>query len=250
MFLLPVQTVSLRYLPPLGKAMRSTIVNRMSRTMPGQPGAVMVQTLPLTTTAISRRGDVTTVQTKAGTVRVDVPAGRGMEKAREAIVKATSGKVSTIVVDVHSVPRGAFTPGVPNVPSLGGFQGVVYPDGPVRVGGSWTYTLDASRLGAGVGGAAVTGRVPMRYRLDAVTTKAGRRVALISLKFDGSLKLNAQGMATPLKIKGGGRIESDVATGVVVATRVTMDTVVPMGKLGSMTQRLDITMTTLTTAAP
>ncbi|RYG19079.1 hypothetical protein EON82_21875, partial [bacterium] len=169
--LLPAQTVTLRYLPPIGQSVRSTIVNRMSREFPGQPNATMVQTIPMTTKAISRSKNVTTVQTKTGNVKVDMPAGAGMDKAKQEIEKSTSGKVSTIVVDARSVPKSAVTPGVASVSSVGGFQGVVYPEGPVRVGQSWTYSLDASRLGTGTSGNSVNGRIPVRYTLTSLTTK-------------------------------------------------------------------------------
>jgi hypothetical protein len=235
--------VTLRYAPPLNRPSAARIVNRMSRTFPGQPDVTMVQSFTMITTALSRRGGVTTVQTKAEAVKVDVPPGKGMEKARDEVIKATNGKVSTIVVDAYSVLKSAITPGVASTSSFGGFQGVTYPKQAVRIGETWSYELDAARLAPGANGAAIAGRLPMRYTLKGLTGRGADQIASISAAVDGSLRLNAQGTTTPVNIKGAGQMKVQVATGVVLSSRMTMTTTVSMGTLGTMRQRIEITMT-------
>lgn len=237
------QTVTLRYLPPIGKPMRFTVVNNLTQSMAGMPASKMTQTIPMTMKALSRKGGDTTVEVKTGTMKIDMPASSPMARAKDAMVRAGSGKTSTVVVDQYGKPKSVATVGSAGMAQMGGIQGVAFPVKPVKVGDTWTVDLDMAKMAPGGGaGMKIKGRIPMRYTLKSVNTVGGRKIATIGVVINGSAQIDAMGQPVTMRMTGTGTVRLDPATGTLVDSRVVMDNATSFGKGQAMKQRIDIAM--------
>ena len=133
-----------------------------------------------------------------------------------------------------------------------GAQGVIFPKGAVKVGSTWTATIDIGKLmgqAAGANGPKVVsgGKIPVKYKLVGFKTIAGKQVAGITATMNGTvvMSMGAQAgaagqMKMGLKSTSSGQI--DVGTGMVRTMTTDANVNMNFGQM-VMNQKLKMTMT-------
>ena len=228
------QSVLLRYKPPVGKTMSYVYSMNMTQTVPGMASAMgFSQTLPMTLRVLSRNGMLTTTQTKTGQAKVTIPAGSPMAAGKAQMEAASSNKTSTTTVDELGNVKSASGLGA-NMAS--GSQGVAFPKNPVKVGQSWTSTVDMSKTMGPAGGA---GKIPVVYKL--VSLSGGTATLAVTMNGTTTMKMGAQPMAMRMMSKG--TMAIDTATGMMKSMSMNVNTNVKLGATGqTMTMKMVMSM--------
>lgn len=235
------QSVLLRYRPPVGKTVAYTV--SMSMTMstpqktPGTKGPMSIkQTMPMTIRVVSRTADLTTVETKTGSARFGVGSPMaGAPQAKPVVMRMT--------IDQFGTPKGgaAAGPAAAMMNSMGGStQGVLFPRGPVKVGDTWTQSIDMGKVmsGAKMTGMKMQGKFPLVYRLTAY--KGGIVTIVMTSKGKMTMAMGTQPINANLNMRS--TVLIDAATGLMksMATVNDSDTMIP--GMGAMRQHMTISI--------
>lgn len=221
------QTVLLRYHPPVGKTVSYTMKMSMTMATPQAPGGKPMhfdQNVPMTLKVVSHTADTTTVEMTTG--------ASGMMKAN----------TTRLTLDQYGTPKGAggSGPGAAMMSSMGqGSQGISFPKGPVKVGATWTSSIDLGKMGGGMpGGMKMNGKVPIVYRLTGL--RGG--VATILMTAKGTMSMNMSGKAMNISMDIRSTSDIDSATGLAKSSVTTTDTTTAIPGAGTMRQHMTMTM--------
>lgn len=232
------QTVLLRFKPPVGATSHFVMSTSMTQTVPGMPAPMSTSTsVPMTMRVVSRSGDVTTMESKMGQAKVTIPAGSPMASMKPMLEKTMSGVATTTTIDQFGSMKG-------NSAAAGGASGMMgggmngqtisFPKKAVKVGESWSETLDMGKamLGAAAqSGMTATGKIPIVYRLVSLKKVGGKSLATISVSMKGKSTMNMPQGKMDMNLTATGVMVVDAATGMFVSTSMTSDTAMQiMGK--------------------
>ena len=229
------QSVLLRYKPPVGKTMSYVYAMKMTQNVPGMAsGMGFSQTVPMTMRVLSRKGNLTTTQTKLGKAKVTVPAGSPMASAKPQMEAASSNKTSTTVIDdLGNLKR---VEGMGSGMGLGS-QNVSFPKKAVKVGDTWTSTVDMGKM-MPAGGSA-SGKIPVVYKL--VSLKGG--VATLAMTMNGTTNVKAGAQAMTMRMMSKGTLAIDAATGMMRSMNMNVNTNMKLGATGqAMTMSMVMSM--------
>jgi hypothetical protein len=239
------QTVLLRFKPRVGTKQSYTLSTDMTQTVPGMPAPMRTSVLvPMTLRVVSRAVNSTSVETKLGQAKVTVPAGSPVAGMKAALERTMSGMTSTTVYgelgNVQSVSGAAASAmgGVNNQMSL-------LPKKAVKVGDTWSETLDISKMlsnsAATAPGISSTGTIPIVFRLTGLKRAGRTTIAMISVSMKGKSMVTMPQGKMDLDIVSTGFRAIDVATGMFISTSMTSDiAMVVMGK--DMHQHIVVSM--------
>jgi hypothetical protein len=224
--------VKLEFMPPVGKSYHYLMSMSMKMDMPasmkGASGAGspfnMSMTMSIDMKAISRNGDLTTIETHAGAPKIDAPAGSPFAGAMKSqMAKGEKGESATIQIDRHF--------GMHNVTGKASsmsnaFGGMSFPTHALRIGDSWVTSVDLSKvmgaMGGGVG-APAGGKLNIKNRLTAIRQINGATIAMIATSTDTSMPIGAGGQSMTMHLTGQGSCSIDVATGMFQSMTMPMD---------------------------
>jgi hypothetical protein len=157
-----------------------------------------------------------------------------------------------IVTATYS-PLGAWVSGDVNAGSMGamsaqaGLQGVVFPQGAVKVGSKWTATVDMGKLMAAAGGGNAMkvesgGKIPVSYKVTGFKKIAGKSVVGISATMNGNvvMAMGQNKMNIGMKSTSSGQI--DIGTGMVRTMTTNADVNTKFGQM-VINQKVKMTMT-------
>lgn len=239
----PAQSVLLRYRPPVGKTAAYTM--KMSMTMtsaqksPGTRAPMSInQTMPMTIRVVSRTADTTTIETKTGPAKPDPgsPMGRMPQAGKATVARMT--------LDQYGTPKGGTTgagPAAAMMNSMGGnTQGVLFPKGPVKVGDTWTQSIDMGKImsSAKMGGMKMQGKFPLAYRLASL--KGGVATITMTSKGNLTMAMGAQPINATLNMRS--TIQIDAATGLMKSMTTVNDTDTKIPGMGAMRQHMTVSI--------
>ena len=185
------------------------------------------------------RTDVTNVQVQGDRSQPGMSQlAQGIQATKGTTYNATFSKVGKVTSgggkdkfsgrDIASMAYGFGT----------GFQGLTFPEKPVKLGDTWTSELDFNEvvgsLGQGMGGVASMDKLPVTTKLLAVTTQGGRKFADLEIVMSGKPKLNAKGgqsgggFKMDMSIQGRHLVRIDLATGLAESIEGTTESSVSM----------------------
>ncbi len=110
--------------------------------------------------------------------------------------------------------------------SLSGFLGVEYPEGPVKVGSTWTTAIDlAKMMGAMASQMKVTGKpILVTYTVKSMGSQGGKQTVTLGIVLKGtanmSMNMGKEGgqMNSTMTMNGKGNAICDIATGLPIST--------------------------------
>jgi hypothetical protein len=252
-------SVTIRFVPPVGQTIPYRMTMDMSQRAPHGPATAFRQETTNTLRIVSRKGGLTTLESRSSKPKVTFPPGSPMASLKAEMERGADGiqtratiRSDGTVVSARVVDAGRGTPMQQQVArgltqSLpGGIQGVVLPRTPVRIGQTWTVDFDMGRLvtagfGGMAGGIVAKGRTPIQTRLVAVHRVGRASVAQLAYTMKGTVGITATGLAFDMRIVGSGTASVDLATGLVRDLKFVNDSTMTSAK-GSMTQKSTITM--------
>lgn len=259
------QTVTLRFKPPVGTTRSYVTTTSMVQNVPGMPAPMtMSQTMPMTYRVVSRSGGLTTIQTKTGQVKVTVPAGSPMAAQKAQIERMASGMTSTMTVDEFGTLKSMGATGAPGASLANGIgagmasgaQGISYPNKPLKVGDTWTGSLDMGKSMSKTVpmGMTAKGKIPIVYRLLGIEKQGGKTLARISMTMNGSTSMamgaagagagGGKSMSMTMRMASQGTMVVDAATGLLqsMSTKMSNDMAI-MGQ--NMRQNISVSMKAL-----
>jgi len=156
------------------------------------------------------------------------------------------------VVTATYSPLGAWVSGDVTAGSMGamsaqaGLQGVIFPQGAVKVGTKWTATVDIGKMIAAAGGQNGMkiergGKIPVSYKVTGFKTIAGKPIVGITASMNGTIVMAMGQNKVNMTLKSNSTGQIDVGTGMVR----TMTTNADVGsKFGQMiiNQKIKMTM--------
>lgn len=229
------QTVTLRYQPPVGKSFSYAMSMDMRQSVPGMPTPIsMHEEVPMTMRIVSRSGPSTVVDVRLGQAHVTLPKGSPMAASKAQIEQSTSNVSSRSTVDVYG-KFSSVKSSNPMAAQMGGgmssgLQGVAFPSRPVRVGESWTQSMDMGKIpGVASSGARTSGTIPIRYTLVNLRRVGGTTLATIRTEMNGHTKISGQGQTMNMTMRSGGNAVIDVATGLARTTSMSTDVTMLIG---------------------
>jgi len=234
------QTVLLRFKPPVGTKVTYAMTMNMTQAVPGMPAPMSFSTVvPMTMRAVSRAGISTTVEIKMGQAKVTMPAGSQMASMKPMLEKTMSGIVTTTTIDELGNMKGA--------PGAGGginqnSQTITFPKKAIKVGDSWSATLDMGKMMPGAqAGMTATGVIPITYRLQSLKKVGDKTLAVISMAMKGKSTMTMPQGKMDINMNSTGQSVVNVATGMFISTSMTSDiAMVVMGK--DMHQHIVVSM--------
>jgi len=244
-------SVNLKYVPPIGKPLRYRMVMDVKQGMGPAGENSMRTTMLLSIKALSRAGDVTTIETKTENGKITVPAGSPMAGMKDAMERQMSGKTATSKVDSHYRVVGSTSDMMASMSSGpgGAMSGMSFPNHAVKVGDAWTASLDLGKLGkAAMPGMTMGGSIPIKMKLLAI----GGGKATISIGLNGTMTMSMRsgGAGAPggqkilTKMNGAGVYVVNTADGTLVSSSMTTDSTTAFGKM-AMKQHMVQNMTRL-----
>ena len=236
------QTVLLRYRPPVGKTFAYTMTTSMTmaspQKTPGMKGPMSFrQSAPMTIRVVSQTPDATTIEMKTGPTKTAAGSalGNAPQTSAPQIVRMTLDRFGTLKAGSGAGPATAI------MSSMGGnMQGVVFPAKPVRVGDTWTQTIDLGKImsGAKAGSMRVQGKLPMVYRLTAL--KGGIATIEMASKGAMTMAMGAQAIKTSMNMRATSSIDS--STGLTKSTALVSDSATQLPGMGAMRQHMTMSM--------
>lgn len=206
--LLAPSSVTLRFQPPVGKTYTYSMHGVMNQSAMGR--AMNATTDAKTAIKIlSRKGDVTTLETAVSGAKITVPQGSPMAGQTARMAQAMNGRKSQLQIDSHYKPIG--TMGGQTGQMFGSFQ---FPSKPVRVGESWNFNMT---LPTGIPSA--SGTIPVKITLQSVSGN----VATLKISMNGTVTVGGgpQGQSIKLAVSGNGSSSFEVSSGMFLAMDVT-----------------------------
>ncbi len=227
-------TISLKFQPKAGSTYKYSLVNESAAQGTTQK---MKMTMSQTLKVTSVSGGRITMETSTSDVKGEgMPASTSQElsKIKVTNVMDAYGKVISSKATGHPMAEAMAS-------SMGGsgFSGVEYPKNPVRVGATWTGTIDLAKLLQASGLQTKGDKMTVNYKLTKIEKKGGTTVATIEQTFAGSATAQppagAQGGPMNLSMRGKSTITVDVADGMMLSTRGEVTTSIKSGTQFNMT---------------
>lgn len=233
-------SATLRVKPAAGSKFQYKVTMDMSG---GQAGQSMKGTYNQWYIAKSKNTKGTVFEIKATNVKMS--GGGGMDMS--AIATAMEKQVITATYS----PLGEWVSGDMNAGSMGamsaqaGLQGVIFPQGAVKVGTKWTATVDIGKMIASAGGGTAMkvesgGKIPVSYKVTGFKKIAGKSIVGIAATMNGNVVMAMGQNKMTISMKSTSEGQIDVGTGMVR----TMTTNADVGtNLGQMVIKQKIKMT-------
>jgi len=244
--------VTLKYMPPVGKAIRYRMVMNMKQEMGPMGASSFTTSVEMSIKALSRSGDVTTVETTGKNAKVTMPPGSPAAGMKDAMEKQMSSMKTTSKMNSHYGVVGSDTAIMASLSGGPGSAttGLTFPDHPVKVGDTWKASLDFGKIGKaiggkmGVSGMSMSGVIPIKMKLLSIS--GGK--ASIAMDMTGTLVMGMPAGAGPksisTKMSSKGTFVCNLSDGTVVSSSMTSDSTTPMGN-SSMKQHMTNSMTRL-----
>jgi len=241
--------VTLKYLPTVGETYKyrmttSTAIETL--TSPGAPmpkvGSQTVADMDMK--IVSRNGTVTTIKSRMSNVKSTVKGGSPMAAMTSQMGKFMEGKAVQSKID--SSYRLKSAKGTPLGSILGNTVGIFFPDHPVAAGETWRSSVDLGAImGMGVSytapEATTKGSIPMMFKLVKISSQGGKHIAAIHLSIKGDVTIDMKGASMEVHMSGLGDIQIDLATGVTVSSKTSLDIKTEAGVM-KMTMHIKQTM--------
>jgi hypothetical protein len=236
-------SATLRVKPAAGSKFQYKVV--MDTTSSGGPaGTAMKGTYNQWFIAKSKNSKGTVFEIKATNVKMT--GGMGDMSAMENAME------KQVITATYS-PRGEWISGDVNAGSMGamsaqaGLQGVIFPQGVVKVGTKWTATVDIGKMIASAGGGngmkiESGGRVPVSYKVTGFKTIAGKPIVGIAATMNGNIVMAMGQNKVNLSLKSTSSGQIDVGTGMVRTMTTNADVGTKFGQM-VMNQKIKMTMT-------
>lgn len=154
--------------------------------------------------------------------------GEGGNMIKQMMADGNPKKGEKFTVDYDSLGKAKSDADKPNTSNLVdalGFNGVTFPQRPVRVGESWTNTLDLTAMGRGGPGMGMgLEPIPVTIRLQAIEGSGADRVGVFKITSSASPSTKGApgNMKMSVSIDGTARI--NLASGLLVNSSATADT--------------------------
>jgi hypothetical protein len=135
-------------------------------------------------------GGVASVEFKTANVKVNGPSNEPGAQMLQNMAKASEGRTVTLKYR----PNGRLADEKPSVNMMQmadsmanffGFMGLTFPDGPTKVGDTWSSEVDMAKLTAGSGSSGMTwsnAKLPASYTLRSIDRAAGTAVIEFTIK--------------------------------------------------------------------
>lgn len=219
-------------------------------------------TMHVTDTVVEVSGDTVTVRQVVDSVAAASPAlpteGPAAEEGLGEIlgmrtVMRTTTRGRPVSVEVIGGPPGAAAGfggmggfGAPGAAAPGQSQPVVLPEHPVRVGDTWSDSLDlgwmvGAMAGEGAGAPRFTGYARSTYRLERLETRRGALIAVVSSST--TMLIDVAGLMT-MTMGMTGETELNLSLGVHSAGRSSASGQM-VGPMGEIPMRMEVRMTRL-----
>lgn len=223
------QTVLLRFKPAVGTKVSYVLSTTMQQSLPNMPSGMNSTTVvPMVMRIVSRSGKMTTVETKTGTAKVTVDAKSPMAGMKPMMEKMlTNMTVNSVSDDLGNQKSTAASGGGGMMGSMNqSSQAITFPTAPVRVGGTWSSTLDMEKLVGSMAKSGITasGKIPISYRLVSLKKVGSRTLATITTTMNGKTTMTMPQGKMDMTMKGSGTSVVDIATGMFVSNSMVSDT--------------------------
>jgi len=196
--------------------------------------------------AKSKNSKGTVFQIKATNVKLTGGMG-DMSTMEDAMEKQT-------ITATYS-PLGAWVSGDVTAGSMGamsaqaGLQGVIFPQGAVKVGTKWTASVDIGKMiesAGGQGGMKVEsgGKIPVTYKVTGFKTIAGKPIVGITASMNGTVVMAMGQNKVNMVLKSTSAGQIDVRTGMVRTMTTNGDVGTKFGQM-VINQKIKMTMTLL-----
>lgn len=212
----------------------------MRQTGSGMPKPIDSTTItPLTLRIVSRDAGVTTIESKIGAVKLELPADSPLAGMKEQIEKSASNVTHTVRVDeggsILNSKIDAQGPGADFVRQIAngmtkGLQGISYPKHPLQAGEAWSDTLDLGKmLTTAMAGMDMQaeGKVALGFRLLSVTDGLARVVFTMNGRAVGHDAAKTRSLSMDTNAVGESTV--DLATGLSRTSKTTGDNVLTTG---------------------
>lgn len=210
-------SVTLRLKPPVGSKYQYKVTMTTNSGMGNQGNMSMNGTFTQWMTVKGKDSKGTKIETKVTNAKFTGPAGMNGDQIAQSmnnqVITATYSALGAYVSgDMQSGTPGAMA-------AQAGAQGVIFPSQAVKVGSTWSSTVDIGKLMAanGAGNMKVVsgGKIPVNFKLTGMKTIAGKPIVGVSSTMNGTvvLAVGEQQMSLALKATGSGQV--DVGTGMV-----------------------------------
>jgi len=234
--------VTLKYMPPVGKSIHYRMAMKMNMAMGAMGNMASTTAADMFIKALSRSGDVSTVETRIQNAKVTAPPNSPMAGSAAAMEKQLNGKVVKTQMNSHYTIVGTDS-GLQGISAAA--MGFAFPSRPMKIGESWQSTLDFSKFkGQAMGGAGMSGKVPVKMTLKSVS--GGN--ATIDMQLKGNLSIKMPGGASPngqpitAAMDGKATYICSISDGTLVKLTSSTNTIVPIGGM-TMKQAMTQTMT-------
>ncbi|MER3413251.1 MAG: hypothetical protein C4341_03250 [Armatimonadota bacterium] len=183
------------------------------------------------------KGDKFTVEYKFGDTKVTASDPQ-MKSLIEQRMAATKGSVVTADIDRRGQMTNVSGVGAEMLKGMGGMSafGYVFPEKALRVGDSWTHTIDLP-------GMAGSEPIKMNIRLtgasENLATLAGSGTHTMEMSPPGGQQ---QGGSVSVKSTFSSTTKVDMATGMIVESSGTITTTVSGGGMGGQSQKIAVTL--------
>jgi hypothetical protein len=217
-------SVSLRFHPPVGRSYHYLMYMSMAMDhVEGMPSMNFKMDLGMQMKALSKTGDVTSMEYRVTSVKVTAPSDSPMASMQQTMQKQLSGKVFKGNIDSLYHVSGMSGSGMDSmINSMS--SNISYPNHPVKVGESWTTSLDMGKamgaMGGGMGLSAGTSKIPVTFRLVKISNQGGKTVAAVRVSMNGVMNLGGA-QAMKMNLDSSGTINIDVANGMTLNQMMT-----------------------------
>lgn len=231
--------VILKFHPAIGKTYRFTMAMDMTMTMAmGQgksnPPMKISTIVDMDMKAVSRSGVMTTMETKIGGAKATAPAGSPLANATKQMEQQMSGKTIRSQIDSHyntlSVKGSGMDQMFNNMP-------MHFPQHPVKVGDTWTTSLNMGKMLGGLTGGMFKGDLPITFRLQRIGTGPTGPVANIQMKMDGTPIVNTGRQSMTMHMKADGVMTVEIASGMTIGQNTVISVDMSSDQM-KMSQRL------------
>lgn len=223
----PQTDVVLKFQPPVGKTYKYTMTMDMAMEAGAQiPTTSFKTSVDVDLNILSKKDDLTTIESKTSNAVVTVPDNSPMAAAKDEMVKKMNGQVVKSDIDSSFHPHNVKGSQVDAM--LNSLQGLSFPSHAIKIGESWSTDMDLQKyvgaaLGTAVPGMKMTGDMPIKNKLTSIDLVNGTSVATIHMSMKGDLNVTFSGLEFTMHIVADGDYKLDVATGTTVGMTMTSD---------------------------
>ncbi|MDR3688364.1 MAG: hypothetical protein P4L46_03220 [Fimbriimonas sp.] len=241
--------ITLKFQPTIGKAYPFKMTMDMTMNQPSGGDPITTKTeVNVDMKALSRTGDVTTMETKNSNAKVTIPPDSPMAAMKETMEKSMSDMVVESKIDtLYRIQSVKGTGGAGNAGMMSNFQSMAFPDHPVKVGDTWKSELDLgkimnSMLGDNAQGMTMDGKIPLKFELKSLSQKYGLSIAEVGIVMGGDATMSVAGQNITMHMKGMGSYFIDIASGMTMSMKVASENEMEVGGMNisqKMTQLME-----------